>query len=299
MSTSLTTDQSSLAAQLRAQRQTRRRIGTTVIYLVLILLAILFLFPVFWSLITSFKIPSEAAATPASGWPSRFVLDNYVKLNQLGLGVWTYVSNSLIVAIITVIGSITLSTLGGYGFSRFNFRYKNILFVMILMTLMIPFQSILTPLFLILGTLRLQNTLIGLALVYITFQLPFGIFVMRNTFDTVPKELEEAALLDGCNSISMLYRVMLVIVRPGIITVGIYAFINSWNEFLAALIFMNKESMFTFPIMLTSVRTGLYGTVDWGALQSGVVVSILPCVVIFLLLQRYYMQGLTGGAVKG
>jgi len=97
----------------------------------------------------------------------------------------------------------------------------------------------------------------------------------------------------------MLYRVMLVIVRPGIITVGIYAFINSWNEFLAALIFMNKESMFTFPIMLTSVRTGLYGTVDWGALQSGVVVSIFPCVVIFLLLQRYYMQGLTGGAVKG
>ena len=290
---------SELSTQLRSQQRLRRRIGTTLIYTLLIILSIVFLFPVFWSLITSFKIPAEASATPATGWPSRFVFDNYLKLNRLGLGAWQYISNSLIVAAITVFGSVTLSTLGGYGFSRFNFRFKNILFVMILTTLMIPFQSILTPLFLILGALRLQNTLFGLALVYITFQLPFGIFVMRNTFDTVPKELEEAALLDGCNSISMLYRVMLVIVRPGIITVGIYAFINSWNEFLAALIFMNKESMFTFPIMLTSVRTGLYGTVDWGALQSGVVVSMLPCVLIFLLLQRYYMQGLTGGAVKG
>lgn len=285
--------------RLHARQQTLRRVTTALIYVLLTVLAVAFLFPVVWSLITSFKPPPEAAASPATGLPTRLVFDNYLKLNRLGLGAWQYISNSLIVAAITVFGSIVLSTLGGYGFSRFQFRGKNILFVMILTTLMIPFQSILTPLFLILGTLRLQNTLIGLALVYITFQLPFGIFVMRNTFDTVPKELEEAALLDGCNSLSMLWRVMLIIVRPGIITVGIYAFINSWNEFLAALIFMNKESMFTFPIMLSSVRTGLYGTVDWGALQSGVIVSILPCILIFLLLQRYYMQGLMGGAVKG
>ncbi len=145
----------------------------------------------------------------------------------------------------------------------------------------------------------MQNTLFGLALVYITFQLPFGVFMMRNMFDTVPREIEEAALLDGCNTFTLLTRVMLVLVRPGIITVAIYAFLNSWNEFLAALIIMTQRIKFTLPIMLTSVRSGYYGAIDWGALQAGITVTILPCIIIFLLLQRYYLQGLMGGAVKG
>jgi multiple sugar transport system permease protein len=198
----------------------------------------------------------------------------------------------------TVIGTIILSTLGGYGFARFNFRGKNMLFIMILSTLMIPFQSILIPLFVILTWLDLHNTLFGLSLVLITFQLPFGIFLMRNSFLAVPQEIEESALLDGCNSWSVLYRMMLRLVLPGIVTVAIYAFINAWNDFLAALIFMTDQDNFTLPIFLTSVRSGLYGTVDWGALQAGVIVSIIPSLAIFLLLQRYYMNGLMGGAVK-
>jgi multiple sugar transport system permease protein len=274
------------------------RAATFGVYALCSALLVLFLFPIVWAIMTSFKPSSEALASPATGLPSRLVLDNYFKLGRYGAGINVYAFNSVAVAIITVIGAVVLSTLGGFGFSRFQFRGKNLLFLMILATLMIPFQSILTPLFLILGALKLQNTLLGLALVYITFQLPFGIFVMRNTFDTVPRELEEAALLDGCTSFSLLYRVMLSLVRPGIITVGIYAFLNAWNEFLAALIFMNNEKMFTLPIMLYSVRSGLYGTIDWGALQAGVTVSILPSILLFLLLQRYYMRGLMGGAVK-
>ncbi len=268
------------------------------LYLVFIALAVIFLFPITWSVITSVKPPAEAAAIPPTGLPSRITWDNYRKLNEFGVGAQRYLFNSVATSIMTVAGTIILSTLAGYGFSRFSFPAKTLLFLMILATLMIPFQSILTPLFLILSRLRLQNTLPGLALVYITFQLPFGVFVMRNSFDTVPRELEEAALLDGCSSVSLLYRVMLPIVLPGIITAGIYAFLNAWNEFLAALIFMNQESMFTFPILLNSVNTGLYGAVDWGALQAGVTISILPSILIFLLLQRYYIQGLTGGSVK-
>jgi multiple sugar transport system permease protein len=268
------------------------------VYALCIGLAIVFLFPIFWSAMTSVKPPVEASAIPPTGLPSGITWENYVKLNQYGEGATIHFMNSIIVASITVLGTVILSTLAGYGFSRFHFTAKNLFFVMILSTLMIPFQSILTPLFLILSKVNLSNTLFGLALVYITFQLPFGVFVMRNSFDTVPKELEEAALLDGCSSVSLLYRVMLPIVLPGIITAGIYAFLNAWNEFLAALIFMNKQSMFTFPVLLNSVNSGLYGSVDWGALQAGVTVSIIPSVVIFLLLQRYYMQGLTGGSVK-
>jgi multiple sugar transport system permease protein len=268
------------------------------IYAVLIVLAIIFLFPIAWSMITSVKPAAEAAAVPPTGLPTYLTWESYEKLSQFGKGMSQYLYNSLAVAAMTVTFTIVLSLLGGYGFSRFQFPMKNVLFVMILASLMIPFQSILTPLFLILNSFNLTNTLLGLALVYTTFQLPFAVFVMRNSFDVVPKELEEAAMLDGCSALSLLYQVMLPIVRPGIITAGIYAFLNSWNEFLAALIFMNNESNFTLPILLKSVATGLYGSIDWGALQAGVTISIIPSMIVFLLLQRYYIQGLMGGSVK-
>ena len=279
--------------------RTRRQVSRIGIYVLCIVLAILFILPIFWSAMTSIKPPQEASAVPPTYLPSSITFANYVKLNAYGAGVFQYIYNSAAVSIFTVIGTIILSTLAGFGFSRFEFRAKNVLFVLVLLTLMIPFQSILTPLFLLLTRLRLQNTLVGLALVYITFQLPFGVFMMRNMFDSVPREIEEAALLDGCNTFDLLMRVMFVLVRPGIITVAVYAFINAWNEFLAALIIMTQENKFTLPIMLTSVRSGYYGAIDWGALQAGVTVTIVRCVILFLLLQRYYMQGLMGGALKG
>jgi multiple sugar transport system permease protein len=254
-----------------ATRTPMRRKGLlrkTLLYALCILLLLLFLAPIAFSTLTSVKAPPEAAAVPPTYFPTTITFENYAKLNLYGAGVWRYIFNSTSVALLTVLGTILLSTLAGFGFSRFDFPAKNLLFVMMLAALMIPFQSILTPLFLMLGVLKLQNTLFGLALVYITFQLPFGIFMMRNTFDTVPREIEEAALLDGCTTLDMLRHVMLVLVRPGIITVAIYAFLNAWNEFLAAL-------------------------------QAGVTVTILPCILLFLLLQRYYLQGLMGGAVKG
>jgi len=284
------------------QQQTRRirqRALLAIKYFVLTVLAILFLFPIAWSLLNSLKRPSESLAIPPTYLPTRVVFDNYTQLTTFGnYGVVGHVENSAIVALMTVFGSLVLSTLGGYGFARFNFPGKNALFIMVLSTLMIPFQSILIPLFVMLVRFELNDTLVGLALVYITFQLPFGIFLMRNSFLAVPKEIEEAALLDGCSSLSLLYRMMLRLVLPGIVTVAIYAFINSWNEFLAALIFMSDQDKFTLPVFLTLVRSGIYGTVDWGALQAGVIVAIFPCLVVFLLLQRYYINGLIGGAVN-
>jgi multiple sugar transport system permease protein len=277
----------------------RISIGRSLLYATCVVLAILFLLPIIWSTLTSLKPPVEASAVPPTYLPSAITFDNYFKLNQYGAGVSRYVYNSTTVALLTVLGTIVLSTFAGFGFSRFQFPGKNVLFVLVLLTLMIPFQSILTPLFLMLSWLKLQNTLLGLALVYITFQLPFGVFMMRNVFDTVPREIEEAALLDGCSTFQLLTQVMFVLVRPGIITVALYAFLNSWNEFLAALIIMTQESNFTLPIMLTSVRSGYYGAIDWGALQAGVTVTILPCILLFLLLQRYYIEGLMGGALKG
>ena len=280
-------------------RRLRRRGLLALRYVILVILALLFLFPIAWSFINSIKLPAEALAVPPTYLPSQISLENYVELTTYGkIGVAQHVYNSAVVALITVVGSIVLSTLGGYGFARFNFPGKNFLFIMVLSTLMIPFQSILIPLFVMIVQVDLHNTLFGLALVYITFQLPFGIFLMRNSFLAVPLEIEESALLDGCSSLSLLYRLMLRLVLPGVVTVAIYAFINSWNEFLAALIFMTDQDNFTLPVFLTTIRYGIWGEVDWGALQAGVIVSIVPSLGIFLLLQRYYMDGLMGGAVK-
>ena len=288
-----------LSPAQKLRRRRRQRVSMVLLYAFCIVMAVLFLAPVAASILTSLKTPSEAAAIPPTYLPSELSLENYETLNRYGAGLWRYVYNSVAVALLTVVGTLVLSLLGGFGFARYSFPGKNILFVIVLATLMIPFQSILTPLFLILVNLKLQNTLLGLALVYIVFQLPFGLFLMRNSFESVPREIEEAALIDGCTPLGLLFRVMLKLVMPGLVTVALYAFINSWNEFLGALIFMTQEDNFTLPVMLVTVRSGLFGQVNWGALQAGVTIAIIPCVVLFLLLQRYYVEGLAGGAVKG
>jgi multiple sugar transport system permease protein len=282
---------------LRAHRRTNG--PTRALYYVLsTLIAIVFVFPLFWTALTSLKPSTEANAAPPTFLPSHLSWDNYRHLADFGNGIGQYIFNSAAVALVTVLGTLLLSTFAGYGFSRFQFPGKNVVFVVILSTLMIPFQSILTPLFLVLHYIGLDNTLTGLALVYITFQLPFAIYMMRNVFESVPRELEEAALIDGCSSLSLLYHIMLSIVRPGIVTVALFAFFGSWNEFLAALIFMSDGNKYTLPIQLLNLESGQYGIIDWGALQAGVTLTMLPCVVLFLLLQRYYVSGLVAGAVK-
>ena len=264
-----------------------------------ILLSVIFVAPILWAVLSTFKPPMEARQPPLPPWPTTgFSLQNYATLDTFGAGLSHSAQNSIYVAVMTVLLTVLISVLAGYGFSRFRFPFRNLAFVMILATIMIPFQSILTPIFLILTWLKLQNTLTGLVLVYVTLQLPFSIFMMRNAFDAVPKEIEEAARIDGASSAALLARIMLPLVWPGVVTVAIFAFLNSWNEFLAALVLMTDQAKFTLPIMMTAVQSGRFGAIDWGAVQAGVTVMMIPCLILFLLLQRFYIRGLTAGAVK-
>lgn len=267
-------------------------------YLICSGIAALFLAPMVWSLLTSLKTPAEANATPPTVLPSRLSPENYAALLNYGGGMFRYFGNSLTVAGLTVCGVVILSTLAGYGFSRFRFPFKGGIFLLLLVTLMIPFQSILTPLFLVLRTLNLQNSLVGLALVNTTFQLPFSVFMLRNSFDGIPRDLDDAAAIDGCSSLRMLVRVFLPIALPGVVSVALFAFLASWNEFLAALIFLTDSDKFTLPVMLLNAQSGYLGSVDWGLLQAGITITVLPCAVLFLILQRYYVSGLVSGAVK-
>ena len=268
------------------------------LYLVWVLLAALFLAPMIWSIANSFKPAAAALADPVSLFSDRLSLENYARLQTVGAGWHVYATNSVLIAVGTVVLTLLIAVPAGYGFSKFKFPGQLALFVAVMATLMIPFQSILTPLFLVLKFLKLQNSQLGLVLIYTTFQLPFSIFMMRNAFDAVPKALVEAARIDGASQWTLLVGIMVPIALPGVATVALFAFLNAWNEFLAALIFLSDQNKFTLPIMLVNVSSGLYGIIDWGALQAGVTITMLPCLVLFLLLQRYYVRGMTAGAVK-
>lgn len=263
-----------------------------------VFVGVLMLAPLVLSFFASIKSPAEASAVPPSYFPHSFSLENYSNVFHFGAGLGTYVGNSLGVAALAIIFSLVLSVPAGFGLARFKIPYKEFLFVVLLTPLMIPYQALLTPLYFMFAKLGLANSLVALAVVHTILQIPFSVYLMRNAFESVPRELEEAAVIDGCSTFVSFRRVFLPLVLPGMVTVALFAFIASWNEFLAALIFMNKETSFTVPIMLVSVRIGHFGSVDWGALQAGILISILPCALIYIFLQKYYVSGLLGGAVK-
>ena len=256
------------------------------------------LFPVVMSLLASIKTPAEAMAAPPTYLPHAFSLENYFKVYNYQVGLPVYLFNSLAVAFLTIVFCLVLAVPAAYGLARFPVPGKELLFIVLLLGLMIPYQALVTPLYLMFSKIGLSNSLVGLALIHTIVQLPFSVFLLRNSFEAIPKALEEAAVTDGCNSWQTLWRVFLPLVKAGIVTVILFAFIASWNEFLGALIFMSRESNFTIPIMLVNVRTGQHGAIDWGALQAGVVIAVLPCIAIYVLLQKYYMSGFLSGAVK-
>lgn len=215
-----------------------------------------------------------------------------------GLDLVTSLRNSVVVSLLVTALTVVVSTLAGYAFARLPFRGSDLVFFLVLITFMIPFQAIITPLFLTLIELDLDNSLVGLSLVLATFNLPFGIFLMRNSFAAVPASLEEAALIDGNTPLQAMRRVMLPIAIPGVVSTALLTFFSAWNDFFATLILITDQSLYTLPVSLNILSAGQNNTVDWGLMQTGVAVTVIPCVVLYLLLQRYYVAGLISGAVK-
>lgn len=282
------------------RRMSGRRIARGIPYHVTgVVLALLFLFPLVWSTLNSFKTPNEASASPPTLWPQEWSTQNYDELIANGEGLGQYIGNSLFVAAVSVVLTIVIATLGGYGFARFRFRGKNIVFLAVIAVLMVPHATLVLPLYFMFARAGLQDSLFGVGLVLTVFQLPFSIFLMRNSFEAIPVELEEAARVDGASAFGSFWRISLPLVLPGVVTVALFAFLVSWNEFFIPLLLLNDGSNFTLSVMLVNIRTGAYGSIDWGLLQAGTTVAILPCLVLYLLLQRFYIGGLTEGALRG
>jgi multiple sugar transport system permease protein len=294
----MTSATQALRAPQAVRPRRKGRAGLAVYLIVGTVASILFVLPLGWAVFRSLLPDTLVTAAPSTEDVHHLTFGNYSGLIR-GQDILHYVGNSLLVAVMTAAATAVVATMAGYGFARFRFRGSGVVFALVLATLMVPFQALLTPLFLEMHTLGLTNSLFGLALFYTTFNLPFGVFVMRNTFLQIPWELSEQAAVDGASATRTLVSVLRPLVVPGIATTILYAFLFSWTEFVGALTFLTSNDLYTLPLALLNMEYGSVGQVNFGWLEAGAVIAMIPCVVLYIALQRYYIRGLTSGVVKG
>jgi N,N'-diacetylchitobiose transport system permease protein len=272
-------------------RRPLRQAGLALAVVALIAFA---LFPVYWMISSS--VDPSANSRGASLIPSGFTWDHFQYVLDRG-GFDRYLANSALVGVGTVLLSGALALFAAIAVARFRFRMRTKILIMILVVQMVPLEALVIPLFLQMRNLELLNTLLGLIIVYLAFSLPFAIWTLRGFVAAVPKEVEEAAYLDGCGWWRMFRSVLLPLVAPGLVATSIFAFIVAWNEFIFAFVFMQDQSKYTAAVGLRYFA-GPYAT-DWGAIMAGSTLITLPVLLFFIMVQRRLASGLAAGAVKG
>lgn len=273
----------------------------TLQYMLLSLLVLLSVFPFLWLLSTALKSPSENIfAYPPQFIPAQPTLQNFISVWQKVPMLWFFI-NSIVVTVLTIVFNITLSVMAAYPLARMRFKGQNAIFFSILATMMIPFQVLMIPLYLICLKLNLtdaagwMNGWLGLVLPFAVSG--FGIFFVRQALVTLPRELEESAVLDGCNSLQILWHVLLPLIRPTLATLAVFAFMATWGEFLWPSIILSEPSHFTLPVGLVQLQSAF--SADWKLIAAGTLLSMVPMLVFFFALQKYFVSGATSGAVKG
>ena len=265
-------------------------------YAALALFVAFALFPLFWLLKVSITPNDLLYSEGVRLWPSHATIAHYVSViqhTQFPL----YFRNSVIVSATTALLSTLIAAAAGYGFSRFRFRGKLWILGVMLVTQMFPLVMIVAPIFRLLAPLGLTNSLSGLVLVYTAFNVPFASFLMQSFFDGIPKELEEAAMIDGATRFQALRRIILPLTLPGLAATAGFVFTGAWSELLFALMLNSSSQVSTFPVGLLSFVSKF--SVDFGQMMAAGVLALIPVCAFFLLIQRHLVQGLTAGAVKG
>ena len=263
----------------------------------------IFILPALWIVFTAFRPANEINVTPPIWIPRELTLDAFASLFGLnpdvaaGVPVKAYMTNSLTVAIIATIISVCLGTMAGYAFSRFHFKGHTLLFLLIMLSRSVPGIALGFPLFLLMRNYGLIDTRTGLALVYIAINIPFTAWLMDGFFRQIPKELDDAAYIDGCGHWSAFWRIDLPLALPGMAAAAIFAFLAAWNEYQIASLVTKTPAAKTFPVGLYDFTTQF--TVDWRGMTAMSVLMILPAIVFVILTQRKLTEGLTFGALKG
>lgn len=253
------------------------------------------LIPVLWMISTSLKTEPETFAIPPRWIPETVTLASY-KAMWVDYPFLYYFRNSIIVTLTAVVISISISCLTGYGVTRFRFRGKESFLGFVLLTQMFPSVMLLVPYYKVLNTYGLSNTLIGLSLVYISFTVPFCSWMMVGYFKTIPLELDEAAIIDGCSRWQAFVKITLPVVIPGVASSAIYAFVTCWNEYMFANLLMADGKLKTVSVGIAELNG--YYKIMWNDLMASSVVASIPLVIGFIFLQKYFIGGLTTGAVK-
>ncbi|OLS40935.1 carbohydrate ABC transporter permease [Bacillus sp. MRMR6] len=265
------------------------------LYLPLTMMLSFTVFPLYWTINTAFKPEGEIVKRPLQYLPASPTIDNFVNA-WTNIGFATFFKNSLIIGIATVITVLICSTLSGYALARYKFKGKRSFMLMLLCTQFIPRSMMIIPLFIIFKNLGLISNPLSLIITYTAIEIPFTTILMSGFISNVPKELEEAAMIDGCSKLQSLRYVVLPLLMPGIVATAVFTFIYTWNEFLIALMLTNQQSKFTLPVGLSSMLGEF--NVNYGALAAGSVIALIPAVVLFAYAQKHLVNGM-GGAVKG
>jgi N,N'-diacetylchitobiose transport system permease protein len=286
-------------APLPARRRNRRKAATTGAWnVVALILAALLGFPIFWMLITSVKTSTEINQLVPDFWPKHFTWSGF-------RGVLTDpifrddLLNSLIITLSTVLISIVIGFFGALAIARFRFSGRKVFIVAVLIVQMIPLTALTIPMSLQLDSMHLKNTLFGVIIVYLMFTMPFTVWTLRTFIANIPRELDDAALIDGCNRWQVFYKIILPLVAPGLIATGVYGWVLAWNEFVLAntlLLDNTKQTLMVYLLQFQSTPT--HGA-DYGGLMAAATLTALPVVVLFVIFQSRISAGLTSGAVKG
>lgn len=277
--------------------KTKKRLSNILcLYIPMIIVMVVVLIPFLWALSTSFKTQQEFMSPVIKYLPESFNFDNYIS-------VWTgsrfsnYFVNSLVVSLVSVVFTVIFCICNACALSRYNFKGKQVFTMVLLGTQMMPVILFIIPLFMVFKTLDLIDNPIGLIIFNIVLQTPFNTLLMRGFVNNIPKEIDEAAMVDGAGKITIMFKILAPMLKPGIVAVAAFAFIGCWNEFLVSFSFMQTADNFTIPVGL-KYMIGEY-SVDYPSLAAGSIIALIPPVALFALIQKNLISGLGAGAVKG
>lgn len=277
------------------KQETRRALNRTILYVIIILVTCIICFPLFWMLISSIKPFAEIFSSPPKVFPRNVTLGHYVELFSTDFPM--FFKNSVVVATGTTLLVIVLGVAGGYSITRFRYHGRNLISKSILLLYMFPAILLMIPIIIMMVKIHLTNSYLGLILTYTTFALPYSLWLLAAFFETIPQELEQAAMIDGAGRLQAFYNVTLPVAVPGIIATSIFTFLLCWNEYLFALVINPGREWKTLPVGVGTFQE--VTAINWGLMMAAGVGITIPVLVLFIFVQRRLITGFGAGAVKG